>query len=129
MNDAIYGAIIGFIATISGTAITLFYQYLASYRAERKLKAALLEMFIASVSSSVSSYENALRLELTASDWNSNFWDRCQLEVAKYFPEEAVEFNKIIFNTSSFLRPLNSASSLERLLRLKATLLAEKSRM
>ncbi len=125
MNDTIYGAIIGFIATISGTAITLFYQYLASYRAERKLKAALLEMFIASVSS----YENALRLELTASDWNSNFWDRCQLEVAKYFPEEAVEFNKIIFNTSSFLRPLNSASSLERLLRLKATLLAEKSRM
>lgn len=125
MNDAIYGAIIGFIATISGTAITLFYQYLASYRAERKLKAALLEMFIASVSS----YENALRLELTASDWNSNFWDRCQLEVAKYFPEEAVEFNKIIFNTSSFLRPLNSASSLERLLRLKDTLLAEKSRM
>lgn len=125
MNDTIYGALIGCVTTLLGTAITLIYQYCKDYQNEQKLKEAVLEMFIISVSS----YENSLRLYLLPTEWNSSFWNRNQLEIAKYFPEEAVEFERIIFNTSSFLREINRDSNLIKLATLKTTLLAAKSKM
>lgn len=125
MNDTLCGAIIGFMATLSGTAITLYYQHLKDKKSEQKLKAALLEMFIISVES----YEKALSFSPTPTKWDSSFWKAFQLETCKYFPEEVIEFHKIIFNNSSFLRVINKNDSLSRLSTLRATLLAAKAKI
>lgn len=124
MNDTITGALIGCGATFLGTLTSLGYQYFKDYRKEKKQKAALLHMFIASVNS----YEEALSNAVPQQEWNSSFWNNSQLELAKYFPDEAVEFNDIIFKSSFFLRGVNRSDCLKRLKHLKSALLAAKSK-
>lgn len=124
MNDTIYGAFIGCGATLAGTTLTLAYQAFKDYQKDNATKAALLEMFIASAKS----YEESLRCSVPQQEWNSSFWNRCQLEVTKYFPNEAVEFNDIIFKTSFFLRSANRSDCLRRLKHLISVLSVAKAK-
>lgn len=124
MNDTIYGAFIGCGATLAGTTLTLAYQAFKDYQKDKAMKAALLEMFIASAKS----YEESLRCSVPQQEWNSSFWNRCQLEVTKYFPNEAVEFNDIIFKTSFFLRGANRSDCLRRLKHLISVLSVAKAK-
>lgn len=54
--------------------------------------------------------------------------DKAMKEVTKYFPNEAVEFNDIIFKTSFFLRGVNRSDCLKRLKHLISALSVAKAK-
>ena len=118
ISDSIISVVIGSLSTLAGAAIPFGYQFYKDRKNEKEFKAALLKMFIASVDS----YLYTLVHSEPQTEWDSSFWNKSQIELARRFPSEAAEFNDILVKTSFFHRGVNRKDCIRRLNDLLKTL-------